>query len=516
MCKTSTGIPPKYWLFIIVLAGAAVRLTAGWVQPAFIDEGFVYYVTKAGWRAMVDVLRYDTHTPVHNVLMYPWVCATDSIFWLRLPSALCGLGAVVLSYHLARRYCSAGTSLALSAFMALSYNVWLADAQLRNYGPLTLLCTVQLLCCSDIYRRGAPFADLPWSRLRWPLYALTALLCSGIHVLGALTQSVMALFSFWLPSPAKKNLLVTSILAVLPCVLWFTVCRSSSDLAMVHEETREYALQFCFTPLYLLNLKSPNDLVNYFGHYLPGETIVPFILPAYLLFNGLFWLVLLYSWYKLVRRWKWEGWLLGGVFFLPQLEVLLSCLLGMQPYSPRYAVPMTISFLLLCEQWDSEKLKLSFRQLALGWTVFLCLIFPFFPPLWLQYWQGAIDFIEAKSRPGDIVLLYNPGISYSFVWAYDPQGAYYEFSHDSGYHSALRQRPESPKLTCLPLSESLLTEDFLRSVKDRRVFLVLCQRFQGDHSLELLDKRFKIADSYKFSSLTSWAEADVFLLENVP
>ncbi|MDO5297396.1 MAG: glycosyltransferase family 39 protein [bacterium] len=503
-----------FWLGIIFCSGLLIRLLASWLQPAFLDEAFVLYVTKGGWQAMINVLRYDTHTPVYNVLMYPLVMLTDDIFWLRLPSALCGLGTIILSYHLACRYCSRGTALVLSAFMALSYNVWLADAQLRNYGPLTFLCTVQWLGCSDINRCGVPFAKLPWPRWRWPLYFITALLCSGIHVLGTIMQGVIALLSLWLPQPAQKRLLAASVLAITPCAVWFIICRTQSALQLIHSEIHEYAWQFCFTPLYLLNFKSPNDIVNYLGNYLPQENIIPYLVPVYLTANSALWIVFLYCGYKLGKRWRWEGWLLGSAFLAPLFAVLLSCLLNMQPYSPRYAVPMTLPFLLILEQINSAKLKTALISLILSWSIMLCSIFPFCHPIWNQYWQSTIEYIDAHSQAGDTIIVYNPYAIYSFVLAYDPQGTHFEFSHDRGYHVSLRQHPESKKLTCLPLSEALLDDNFLRRTRGHRLFLVLCQRYQGDNSLSWLNERFQITDSYHFPSLTSWADAEVCILEN--
>ena len=489
-------------------------MLASWLQPAFLDEAFVYYVTKGGWQAMIDVLRYDTHTPVYNLLMYPLVRITDDMLWLRMPSVLCGLAAIILSFHLSRRFCSERAALAISAFMALSYNVWLTDSQLRSYGLLAFLCILQWLGCSDIYRRGEPFPELPWPRLRWPLYAFAALFCASVHVLGTLMQGVLALFACWLPAKAKRCLLGCSAAAIVPSAVWFAVCRSHSALQFVRADNHEYALQFIFTPLFLLNFKSPNDIVGYLGNYLPKEAIIPWILPAYLIGNAIFWIILIYCWYKLIKRWKWEGWLLAGVFNLPLLAVLLSCLLGLQPYTPRYAITLILPFLLALAQIDSKPIKESAFQLTLGWTLLLCAAFPFCHPIWNQYWQSVTDYIDAHARSEDVILVYNPYAAYSFALAYDPQGSYFEFSHDSsGYHVALRRSPDSRKLTCFPLSEALLDESFLSSMKNRRVFLVLCQRFLGDNSLLLLGKRFQIADSYHFASLTSWADAEVCILE---
>ncbi|MBQ7568382.1 hypothetical protein IJT17_06210 [bacterium] len=506
---------PGLWLGIILGIGLAIRLTASYIQPAFLDEAFVYWVTKAGWRAMADVLRYDTHTPAYNVLMYPLVQLTDSMFWLRLPSVLLSLGTVWLSYRLARRYCSEGTALTLSAFISFSYCVWLTDAQLRSYSPLMFLCTSLWLAMSDIKREGAPFIELPWPRLRWPLFALASLLSSCIHVIGALMQGVIALFSFWLPSEERRRILICSALAILPCAAWFVFGRSQAPLQFAHAETREYWLQFFFTPLYLFGLKSPNDVLGFLGSYMPPEAAAAYLIPAYLIGNALIWAALLWGGYRLGRQWGWEGWFLNAAFLLPLLAILASCLLGLQPYAPRYAVTMTLPFLIALQELASRRAVRFLGQAALAWNVFICLLFPYCPQLWNQYWRTVTDFIDARAASGDIVCVYNPYAAYSFALAYDPQGAYYEFSHEksSGYHVALRQRPDSAKLACYPLSLAMLNDSFLQSLGKHRIFLVLCQRYQGDSSLAWLNDRFHITDGVHFPSLTYWADAEVCILE---
>ena len=502
--------PPKT-LFVILALGLVVRLIAAYLQPAFLDEGFVYQVTKAGFQAMVDVLRNDTHAPTYNLLMYPLVQLTDSIFLLRLPAVIISLGTLWLSYEFSCRFLSKKASLATTAFLALSYSVWLTEAQLRSYGPLAFLATALWLGFNDIERRGTPFHRLPWANARWFLFFFTALLASTLHILGTLVVGVLWLFS--LNSSLRKRLLILLSLAILPTVLWFGWSHSTGTMTYTQEETKSFGLQFLNIPLYILNLKTPGDVASYLEGFLkPGPWIRNLAL-TYAISNAVIWAVWIWGWKVSVQRWGRDGWLLALMLLLPMAAVLVSCILGLQPFAPRYAVTFSLPFIIVCSQACSSVWRLNLWQMALGWTVLLCLAFPFYPPLWNQYWGPALEFINTQARPGDVICTYNPYTMYALAMAYDPQGASFQFGYHDQYYVVPVHDSQSNKLPIFPLVKSNLLQLYQNMPADKRIFLVICQREQGDKSLDMIPTLYSVANRTRFYSLTYWADVEVQLLE---
>lgn len=501
-------------LYIILGLGFVVRVVAAYVQPAFLDEGFVYQVTRAGFQAMLDVLRNDTHAPTYNLLMYPLVQLTDSIFWLRMPAVVLSLATLWLSFALSRRFLSEKASLATTAFLALSYSVWLTDAQLRSYGPLAFLQTALLLGFVDIERQGQPFPRLPKEGIRWLLFFATALLASTLHMLGTLLVGVLWLFS--LRSRSRKRLLIGLSLAIIPTVIWFAWSHSTGTMTYSQEATKTFSLQFINTPLYILNGKTPGDIANYLNGYLKPGSWTKVLAAFYIVANVLIWLIWLRGWKIAVQRWGREGWLLSQVFLLPLVAVLISCILGLQPFAPRYAVPMSLPFVIVCAQALSPIWRLNLWQLATGWTLLLSLAFPFCPALWNQYWVPALKFINEQARPGDVICTYNPCTMYALAMAYDPQGASFKFGYRDQYFVVPVHDPQANTLPIFPLNQANLIQLYDNIAPENRVFLVICQREQGDGALEKIPFYYALANSTHFHSLTYWADVEVQLLVRRP
>ncbi len=500
-------------LAIILLLGLAVRLMASYLQPAFLDEGFVYQVTKAGFSAIIDVIRYDTHPPTYNLLMYPLVQLTSSIFILRLPAVLLSLGTILLSFKLCRRFVSSEAALASAAFVALSYNVWLTDAQLRNYGPLMLLLTLLWLGMLDIRSQGSPFADCSLnSKTRWALWALVALLTSSLHVLGSLCVGTCLLLGLTLPR--RRCLTLTWLaLALLPTIAWFLWGKFSSPLGQANTSNSEFFYYLAFIPLNLINLRSPESIIEYLRAAPYIQTASPYIIAAYLLGNAILWAVYAYGWYSHCKRQPWEANLLGLSFLLPLLIIWFSCLLGLQPFSPRYAITLTVPFLLTFGAGLRPQLQRCWYKALLIVCLAIIAIFPFWTPLWNQCWKGTLDFIERVQQPGDFIGIYHPYAAYAFAMDYAPEDTRFTFTTDSYYHAHLEQREREDRLPLRMLSNSDINPEFYNYCQGRRLILILCQKHEGNNDfLVWLINNFDLLDYCAQPSLTYWADNEVFVL----
>jgi Dolichyl-phosphate-mannose-protein mannosyltransferase len=120
----------------VAWVATAVVLTAGLVRVVDLDrrsfghpENYVPGLDVPAWvhdppertdlPSLAKSLLRDAHPPLYYVMMLPWVRVFGyTEFWIRLPSVLLGVGAVVLLYRIALREARPETALVAAAFLA--------------------------------------------------------------------------------------------------------------------------------------------------------------------------------------------------------------------------------------------------------------------------------------------------------------------------------------------------------------------------------------------------------------
>jgi len=180
---------------ILVLAAALRVVELGW-HSVWLDEAFVVSVTRESWRGLLTTLRAaDSHPPLYYLLIKAWtdVAGTGETA-LRFPSAFASVATVALTYALARRV--AGTPAALlSAFLvAMSPFAIMAGQEARMYALLGMLAVGSTLALRTAVDEGG--------RLRWGVYALTAVLIAYTHYLGLL---VLIGHGLWIVGYERKH-----------------------------------------------------------------------------------------------------------------------------------------------------------------------------------------------------------------------------------------------------------------------------------------------------------------------
>ncbi len=552
-------------LFLIVALGLLIRLLAAWLQPAFLDEGFVFHLTRSGLASTIHMLKIDAHPPTFNIIMYPLIQATDSIFLLRLPEVLLSLLTIVLSFQLSRRFLEEPLALAATAFVALSYNIWLTDAQLRTYGPITLGFTLIWIGMFDIYRDGRPFSVLLPTRRRfikefscglghyeldtrmgssWILFTVIACGCASLHYLSVMVIFACFLMALALPSDTREYTRISLILSVIPVGIWLFWSRATCDFIFPVSPagfSQRHWQAFFSSPAAICNWELsglPNLCTDsLFGPAL--EVIFPILTEV---LTGLLWIFFLLGWYRLAhepssedvhssedersseddmpqyRTRRWEANLLGLSTLLPISLLFLACVMGKLQYTQnRYAIPMSLPFILLSAQAFSASGRKRFLGCLLGLTVLLCVLFPFMPQLWNQNWQGTVNFIDKNHRPNDLIAIYNPYAGYSFAMAYDPEHTSFHFTDK--YMVELVQKPDPAKAPLLLISQDILGPELLHDMRGYRLILVLCQEkffLESATILRWLADYYEIVDSYHEPSLRSWADTSTYILERKP
>ncbi|MBI4720706.1 MAG: glycosyltransferase family 39 protein, partial [Chitinivibrionia bacterium] len=122
-------------IFIAVLAlGAFLRFYRLGHQSLWVDEILTLGVSnpKPGL-TIWDYLKYNIHGPLHSFAVYLIHFIGMSEAWLRLPSALAGVGAVVFFYAWISRWMGRRVALVASTLFAINPMHVYYSQELRNY-----------------------------------------------------------------------------------------------------------------------------------------------------------------------------------------------------------------------------------------------------------------------------------------------------------------------------------------------------------------------------------------------
>jgi uncharacterized membrane protein len=208
----------KMWLWLIIMVGAMLRLYRLDFQSLWADEGLQYFVASAESLGEVLGRRSRTFHPLLSLLInHGFLWLGKSEFFLRLPSALFGIGSLPLCYVLAKRVTCRLTALFTVLVLAIApFHIWYSQEG-RMYAQLlflSLLSTVLLL-------RALERRKLHW----WAFYTLAVTAGMYTHVCMAL--GIMAQL-LWVLLCQRQRLLAfatssaAAVLLCLPLAPWWT------------------------------------------------------------------------------------------------------------------------------------------------------------------------------------------------------------------------------------------------------------------------------------------------------
>ena len=124
---------------IVAVAGALRILDLG-TKSLWFDETYSVYIAEQSLLGIPRLLRlFDTHPPLYYVLLHFWIALLGrSEVWVRILSVLASLGAVVLTWLLARR--TAGPRVAVLAAVLLTISPFqVTAAQEARMYPFLML-----------------------------------------------------------------------------------------------------------------------------------------------------------------------------------------------------------------------------------------------------------------------------------------------------------------------------------------------------------------------------------------
>ncbi len=148
------GVPAGAWLGLLLVLAAALRFLRLGGQSLWLDE--VLSVTRArtilaeGLHAQL----LNGHGPLYFYLVAPILPLEPNEFLLRLPSALFGVGLVLVMYFLGREFGGRRSGLIAAAVTAVSpYAIWYSQ-EARYVNLFMLLAAISLLCVRRFERGG--------------------------------------------------------------------------------------------------------------------------------------------------------------------------------------------------------------------------------------------------------------------------------------------------------------------------------------------------------------------------
>ena len=179
---------PYAWLAAIVAVAAGLRFALLGRNSLWFDEAFVAYGVQKNWRdLMVFLATHDNHPPLYYALVKVWTgIAGTSEASLRAPSALFGVGCVVLTYALMRRFFGTVPALIASLLVAVSPFEVMAGQDARMYTLLQLLTLAATLLLTR--------PDSPWRR---PLYIGAAAAMLYTQYLSVLVIAAHGIWTVW-------------------------------------------------------------------------------------------------------------------------------------------------------------------------------------------------------------------------------------------------------------------------------------------------------------------------------
>jgi len=482
-----------------VLLAALVRLSAALSAGVMNDEAFSFFAASRPLEEMSQALRADLNPPTWYVVLKPLVKTTSEPWILRLPSVLLGIVGVGCVFLIGRRVL--GNGLLPGLVVAAAYPVWLAEAQIRQYGLLDLAAALAMVLALKASQRRLSGAE-------WAGYLAATCWMPVVHYGGFLILAALGLGLALAPAiPDRRRILLATALGALPGLAWFAwsllgpiqpdaVDAGNWSLRLAH---------FADLPAYLTGLSVPAAW--------PGlRDLAPAWTGRLLDLMGLaLWALWARGWLSLARRGRRsEALLLGLGFLLSLVGYLAGDALGVQTFQPRYLVPVAAFFVVLMLV-GAGRFAPALVGLILLVNLATAAFFPRDPFLWNQDWPGAVEWIRGRQRAGDVLAVSMPYALMGLNFTYGRDHVQVDFSRPGHmgfrFGEGYRGVPQVPLPPAPPGARP----------GPGRVFLVLCPF--GDPALvgliDWFNQHYQVVDARIQPCVNEWGRTAVFLLEPV-
>ena len=149
-------------LLLIVLAGVALRVYHLDAQSFWYDEGNSARIAERSLQLIIAGAAGDIHPPLYYIVLHYWrALFGETEFALRMLSVLCGVGLVIFTYLLARRFFNPRVGLIAAALVACSPFAVYYSQEARMYVMLAFEAVVSTWALTGILDSRFQISDSP-------------------------------------------------------------------------------------------------------------------------------------------------------------------------------------------------------------------------------------------------------------------------------------------------------------------------------------------------------------------
>ena len=207
---------------LLVVVALALALRLPWMtQSLWYDEVSVTRHYLANIFHLLEAWAFESNMPVHYTLMFFWdKIFPDTEFSLRFPPLLFGLGAIVLSYEVARLLFNRAVALLTCLLLSISpVHIWYS-AEARPYAGMMCFLLLALLAFLKLQEPAALSTRV--RRAWFSVYFLSLLLGTLSHFYMAVPLVVLSGVAVLQRKRALTFLALNAVvLLLLACFLWF-------------------------------------------------------------------------------------------------------------------------------------------------------------------------------------------------------------------------------------------------------------------------------------------------------
>jgi len=494
------------------VAALLARLVAAAASGLYVDEAFVYFMSRLDLGQIVGAARPDNNPPLWYFVLHPLARITRDGLLLRLPSSVMGTLAAPLTY-LAGRTQGERVGLVSGALAAVAYTSWLVDAQTRAYGLLAALCALVLATTLEAPREPLP----PW---RWAVLAGASVALPLLHLVGWLVDLAMLAASLLPGTPSRWRRAACFALGVASGAAWMAYAAAGAASALHgHQRHPSQLAEMALLPSTLTGLSMPfhwswlrpTDLA-------PAGSLVVSLLVGAAAVHGLI---------VIGRTRPRAAATLALYAGVPLCGIAAGAMMGLQSYQNRYLVPVAGAiFVALAASANTcfasgepARPRHGVRLLgtalcagAVGVNLVTLACFPFDRYLHNQDWRQAAAWIEHRELEGDVLVACVP---YSLVGL-----DFYDHAPDVDVDFStpatmqLRFSPKYRGAEQMAVPPGLLDPGLAARLRGRHVFLLLNQVDDAtrQRALEVFREGWLLADTLALDSLAGWGRIEVYAL----
>ena len=375
----------------LALGLGLVRLTRNDIW--FDEAASLLFAKQRGLDFFRVIMREDTHGPVYYGLLKLWILLFGESVWaVRLPSVLCGAGAVLVVAHLGARLWDRTVGLLAALLVAASPFHIFYSQEVRFYSLIGFLASLHVLCLLHLVT--VPPSDSAGSKTnpRWPWWGFVA-------------TGAASVLTFYL----SGLLLVAEALCILR--LWNRIPRRRVLGAFVALA----AICSAWLPALVWQVRHTQGSIR----WIPHRTTWHFLSHAALTFTagkGSTWFedvmtaaIVLAAGIALARaiRSKNKGQLLLACWFAIPLLALLAISVRQPILLPRYLFMLLPAFFLLAAAavWHPPVARLRWPLIAAVVTALVMADARYFTRFkFTERWTDAANYVRSEAAVSDVLL----------------------------------------------------------------------------------------------------------------